>query len=218
MESGEPGWTLFLELAVAPAAEGVGQFHFGVRGFLKDLNQVPAPVLEASASGEQGSAAVCDDGWTGAECRESLWRAVLASPLEKVLGELSFLCEVRQMDGAGLVKALERADSWQQAELARGAGELGDTTVIPALRPLLDADEAGVQLRAIAALGRLQDEGSVPRLVRLTQGAPEAVVHAVMVALADIESAEARRYLQTWAEHHPLLSMRELAGELLKTE
>jgi hypothetical protein len=214
-ELGKPGWTLFLELAVAPAASAPGEFHFGVRGFLKDLNQVPPPVLESTVSGEQVLETACGEGWSGSACRQTLWEGVLADPLAKVVGELTFLCEVRRMDGAALTAALLQADSWQEAELARTAGELGDKTVAPALRKLLDSSDSKVQLRAIAALGRLQDEAAIPLLVRLTRGAEESTVHAVMVALADIESAEARRYLKTWSEHHPLLSMRELAKGLL---
>jgi hypothetical protein len=214
-KSGDPGWTLFLELAVSPATETPDIFHFGVRGFLKDLNQVPPPVLESAAAGEQSLSADCGEGWSGSSCRQTLWQGVLAEPLTKVMGELTFLCEVRRMNGAALTEALAQADAWQEAELARTAGELGDKTVAPALRKLLDSSDSRVQLRAIAALGRLQDEGAIPQLVRLTRGAEEKTIHAVMVALADIESAEARRYLETWAEHHPLLSMRELARGLL---
>lgn len=215
LESGEPGWTLFLELAVAPAAEAPGEFHFGVRGFLKDLNQIPPPVLEASAAGERLARSKCGDGGTKSDCHIDLWGEILAQPLQKVMGELSFLCTARQLSGAELIEALSHANSWQRGELARVAGELGDKSVAPALRGLLDGDEIAVQLRAIAALGRLQDDEAIPQLVKLTQGAEETVVRAVMVALADIGSAEARRYLETWAEHHPLLTMRELAGELL---
>ncbi len=213
--AGEQGWTLFLELAVSPAAGTPEQFHFGVRGFLKDLNQVPPPVLESAAAGEQDLDVECGEDWSGSSCRHALWQGVLAEPLGKVMGELNFLCEVRQMDGAALAKALSQADTWQQSELARTAGELGDKTVAPALRKLLSSSVGKVRLRAIAALGRLQDEGAIPDLVRLTQGADERTLHAVIVALADIDSVESRRYLETWAEHHPLLSMRELAKGLL---
>lgn len=217
MESGEPGWTLFLELAVTRSAKDPGELQYGVRGFLKDLNQVPPPVLEALAAGEAGPIVDCDD-WSGQACQRGLREKVLVPPLQLVLRELSFLCEVRQMDGETLVAALAQADPWQQVELVRAAGELGDGAVAPAIRALLATDHEKVKLGAIGALGRLRDEAALPQLVRMTQGAPETTVRAVMVALADIGSAEARRYLETWARHHPLSAMRELAGELLKAE
>ena len=216
--SGEPGWTLFVELAVTPSEADLGQLHFGVRGFLKDLNQVPPPVLEALATGEIGATADCNNGWNGAGCGDSLRTTGLEAPLRQVMEELSFLCRARRMDGDALVTALRGADAWQQAQLARRAGELGDTTTAPALRRLLDSNDDVVKLSAIAALGRLHDVAAIPQLVRMTQGAAESIVRAVMVSLADIGSAEARRYLETWAQHHPLNNMRELAAELLQGE
>ncbi len=211
----DAGWTLFLELAAVASDLHEGKVHIGVRGFLKDPSRLPPPVLEAVDAALEPLPEVCSAGFAQAGCAEALWRDALAASVGEVARQLRFQCDVRHLDGAGLAAAFAGAEPWQQAVLATAAGELGDPASVPALLALLDDADPPIRLRAVAALGRLQAADAVSPLVRLTQGADEPLLRAVVVALSDIGTADARRYLATWAEHHPLTEIRELAAELL---
>ncbi len=209
------GWTLFWELAVVRATQGEDRFHFGIRGFLKDLSQLPSPVLEAGQAAE-GVVVGCGANWAGAKCRQRIQAELLAAPSKAVKEQLLFQCRVRTMAAEQLLEALTGAPEWQLLVLAQAAGELRDAALVPGLIPLLEGASRPLAIRLIGALGRIGSPAAVGPLVQRAQGAPEGVVRAVMVALADIDSPEARRYLDTWAAHHPLVEFRELAGSLLR--
>jgi hypothetical protein len=210
------GWTLFWELAVVPADHGEGRFHYGIRGFLKDLNQAPAPVLEAGQAAE-GEVAGCGTGLASAGCRERLRAELLTEPSRLVLEQLLFQCRSRVLTTEQLLEAFKKASKWQLLGLAQAAGEMGDASLVPDLVRLLEGASQPLAIRVIGALGRIGSPVAVGPLVRQAQGAPEAVVRAVMVALADIGSPAARRYLETWSEHHPLAELRALAGSLVES-
>jgi len=114
------------------------------------------------------------------------------------------------------VKELLRSpDAWVRAKAAVAAGERGLSDLSGELAKLVEEPDVSVAMPAIAAIGRLRAGEHVTLLVRRAQATDENVVRTVAVALSDIGTPEALRYLRDWAENHPLTEIRELASDLL---
>jgi len=146
--------------------------------------------------------------------------------LREVVGELTRdgadalfgQVRVRYLDDAAIRSAL--ATSTHAGILAEAASEAGERRLvesIPDLVRLTAHDNRRVAIRAGAALGLLRrdDPEAIKALVRLTEG-PDTEKHLVAVhALADIGTADTRRYLEVIAVGHPNPTIRQLARERL---
>jgi len=125
---------------------------------------------------------------------------------------------VRYFDDAAIRAALATSD--HPGILAEAASEAGERRLADAsldLARLTAHANRRVAIRAGAALGLLRrdDPETIKALVRLTEG-PDTEKHLVAVhALADIGTAETRRYLEVIAVGHPNPTIRQLARERL---
>ena len=210
-----PGMELFLEYAARFEDNGPGIF-FGAKAFLECKEVVPALVLEAGASRDFAGEKPCSNR-AGEECRAFLVREALLPAMDEMLGELSFLCRLEKSDVARLAALLaSEGEPWKLGAAARMAGERGDGFLVDYLLPLINHADTQVSIPAIAALGRLGASQHVSAVVKASRAGEEGLVRAVAVALKDMGTPEARRYLEEWARHHQMAGIRELAAELLR--
>jgi hypothetical protein len=211
-----PGMELFLEYAARFEDGGTGIF-FGAKAFLEGRNVVPALILEAGATRDLTGETPCTASRNSEECLAYLEQEALLPALDEMLGELAFLCRLEQSDVPRLAVLLAgEGEPWQLGAAARMAGERGDDSLVDSLLPLLTHADTQVSIPAIAALGRLGASKHVSAIVKASRAGEEGLVRAVAVALKDMGTPEARRYLEEWARHHQMAAIRELAAELLR--
>jgi len=135
--------------------------------------------------------------------------------LDQLLLRLELRCRLETGPDQAVGELLRAEDPWARGQAAMAAGERGLHQFVDLLTDLAREEDTQVCLPAIGALGRLRARGTIPQLVECTRGAPDSVVRAVAVALADMGGAEARPYLKQWAAHHPSAAIRELVTRLL---
>ncbi len=104
------------------------------------------------------------------------------------------------------------------AESASEAGERHLAAAVPALVRLTTHPNLQVATRAGAALGLLKAASpeALQALVRMTEGPTTERHRVAIMALGDLGTPEARRYLDTLAVGHPSPDLRELARERLR--
>lgn len=104
------------------------------------------------------------------------------------------------------------------AESASEAGERHLAAAVPDLVRLTTHANLQVATRAGAALGLLKttDPDALRALVRMTEGPTTERHRVAIMALSDVGTPEARRYLETLAVSHPAPELRELARERLR--
>jgi len=231
--TGEADMKLFVQYALRPSEEGEPTLYFGAKGFLKGprIDSPPSPpgepppslvgtapletMLEADAHQDMAVPEACAAALEKPACRAVVLEKIATPALEQLVRRLSLLCRMEGSCSSALAAMLKSPDPWVRTHAARAAGEQGLADLADDLALLLDDEEVQVVLPAIGALGRLGAAQTVPALVGRAERADESVIRAVAVALADINSPEARKFLLNWAESHPLTSIRELARELL---
>lgn len=141
-------------------------------------------------------------------------REVVSDGADALFGQV----RMRHADDASVLDALANSD--HPGLLAEACSEAGERRLEAAVDHLVRLTAHGqrrVAVRAGAALGLLKVSSAavVRALVQLTEG-PDAEKHLVAVhALADIDTAETRRYLETIALGHPTPAIRQLARERL---
>ena len=234
--TGDADMKLFVQYALRRSEVGEPTLFFGAKGFLKgppppsvggppSLPGEPPPslvgtspletVLEADAQQDMVAPDECAADLTEPACRSLVLEKLVLPAFEQLVRRLSLLCRMEGSCSSALSAMLKSPDPWVRAHAARAAGEQGFSDLTDELITLLDDEDLQVVLPAVGALGRLGAAQGVPALVRRAERADEGVVRAVAVALADIDSPEARKFLLNWVESHPLTSIRKLATELL---
>lgn len=214
-QAGTP-MTLNLEYAVQ-LGEG-DRLHLGVLSFLKGPPRTPPAIFEAGATRDFELPKGCPSlnaGPPSHECLSALESKILVPALEETLKKLVVLCRMENCDPEELAGFLDSQDPWTRARAAVAVGDCGNVALAPALVKLVREDNVSVAVPAIGALGRLRLGKYVKLLVDRAGAADEKIIRAVAVALADIGTWEARKYLREWGKYHPLREIRDLATELL---
>lgn len=213
------GLRLQVEHATTVSAEdGKGSnAYFGAQGFIEQPERAPPLVLRTEVTRDGLVPDACKETLAEPECRRRLLEDVAVPAFDQLLGQLAFLCRLEACNMAYLKKALSAPTAWQKSAAAQAVGECGAKELAEDLVKLARADDAQVAVPAIGALGRLAYGPAVAGMIARAHRAEGSVVHAVAVALADIDSPESLRYLRNWASYHSDPSVKELAGKLLES-
>jgi hypothetical protein len=208
--------SLVVQYAGRRSSSPQGTFFFGASGLLKEMGSVRPLVLRTEVQQDWPLPEECATMPAPDSCAGMLAAGAVRPALDSLLGKLAFDCQVHTGGIEVLRTALQAPDQWRKREAVRMVGERGMTELAPQVLELLDTADEPLCLAVIGALGRLKAEAAVPALVQASGKASEVVVHAVAVALRDIQTPTALRYLEEWARYHPVTSVRSLAEELLK--
>ena len=99
---------------------------------------------------------------------------------------------------------------------ARACGDRDITACSEGLVGLLGDERSRVAAAAIVALGQVGAVDVVPAIVKRTARADPLVVRAAVLALGELGTDEARRYLTLWSSGHPAPDVRDMAREMLE--
>ena len=99
---------------------------------------------------------------------------------------------------------------------ARACGDRDITACGEGLEGLLGDERSRVAAAAIVALGQVDAVDVVPAIVKRTARADPLVVRAAVLALGELGTDEARRYLTLWSSGHPDPDVRDMAREMLE--
>ena len=212
------GLALYLEVLATPSQTHVGILYHGVRGFLKTREVMPPSTWEAQIAGEGPLPEECLSGLADEQCVSGQLQQYVQPDIELVVRRLRWLCRLDVEPPEFVRAALLESEDWIRIAAARAVGERKLITLRLDLEELLTVAGPSVFPPAIGALGRLGDEGSIPALMKVSRGSDEHIIKAVAVALSDIGTPLARRYLAEWRDNHHLNSIRDLARELLDQE
>ena len=146
---------------------------------------------------------------------EAAARELLARAVRQAVRRLARRLDLLEGPDAALIAALGDADAAVASTAAQLAGERGVQDAVPRLVTLLERPDLTLRMRVIGALGLLKDDRAVPGLAKLADGATPELIHAAVLALADIGTPTARRYLSTIASSSVFEHVRELAREAL---
>lgn len=131
--------------------------------------------------------------------------------------ELEYVCRVATAPGAALAELRSEAEGNDSLLFwARTCGDRRASSCLTGLRELLRSSDSRVRLAAVASLGQLQDEDSVEVMIAGCAGASPEFNRAVLLALDEIGTEKALRYLKDWGLSHPDPQVRGLAGVLVK--
>lgn len=111
---------------------------------------------------------------------------------------------------------LKSATPWQRIGALREAGERGMTDALTAIHAAALDSRPDIAVVALATLGRLGQDKSVPTLVEALEARSVEVVDAALLALIDIGSADAKSAVEDTAKHHMSPFVRRRAGMLLR--
>ena len=142
--------------------------------------------------------------------------AAAKETVERLSATLVFRCRL----GTVPSEALPRLDEGLSVpeDLVAWARACGDRKVEacgPGLSQLLVDERARVAAAAALALGQAGIVSAVPAMVERTIRAEPLVVRAVVLALGELGTEEARRYLRLWSDGHPDPEVKELAAEMM---
>jgi hypothetical protein len=210
------GLELYIEVLATPSKTHAGVLYHGVRGFLKTQNVKPPTAWEAQTAGEGPLPDICLSDVEERDCVKVQLEHYIQPDIEVVVQRLYWLCKLEIEPPEFVQAALLKPDDWFQIAAARAIGERRLVTLRPDLEELLTTASPEVVPPTIGALGRIGDEASIPALMKVSRGANEQILWAVAVALGDINTPLARRYLAEWRDHHHLTDIRDLAKELLE--
>lgn len=157
-------------------------------------------------------------GGTGPERRAEAIAQVASDGAARLFGQVTTRHVADDQILANLADAAHRDHPGILAESAIEAGERHLAAAIPALVRLTAHANLQVATRAGAALGLLKANTpeALQALVRMTEGPTTERHRVAIMALGDLGTPEARRYLDTLAVGHPSLDLRELARERLR--
>lgn len=207
--------TLYVQYAIRRGDEEPDRFFFGAKGFLKGPGTPLPVVLEADGQKDGPVPEACKEALNSPLCAGQIADTMAQPAFELLVRRLSRVCALHGADEKTVSSLFGDSDPWVRGQAGMQAGEAGLASLVPALEKLASDEAPEAALPAIGALGRLKAQDSVHVLVNRARQADEVITHAVAVALAEIGSDEARRYLETWAVSHPIASIKTLAGELL---
>jgi hypothetical protein len=140
-----------------------------------------------------------------------------AAIFEGLAGTLAFRCRLGTVPSdalAGLRDGLVEPDdlvAWARACGDRDVRECGEGLLV-----LLADPREQVAAAAALALGMAGVETAIPAMVERTARADPLVVRAVVLALGELGTEEARRYLRLWSDGHPDPEVKALAGEMME--
>jgi hypothetical protein len=209
-EAAGDGFVLEVRMALTTESSVPGRGHFGSVGFLVGRGRLSGRVLEARQHADWEIPAQTEgDAVSG--------RALVQDALKRQMGVLRGSCQLsfaRDGDIAGWFD-----HPWWELRQAAAteAGERGNGSDAEGLIRLTGDERREVVLAAIGALGRVDSsDATVETLVALSSRADEAVVLAVVTALAMMDTPASRRYLKALSVGHPLAEIRVRAGDLLQ--
>lgn len=134
-----------------------------------------------------------------------------------LVGALVFRCRLGTARADALpglasnLKGPEDLVAWARACGDRDISACGDGLV-----DLLDDERSRVAAAAIVALGQVGAVDMVPAIVGRTARADPLVVRSAVLALGELGTEEARRYLTLWSGGHPDPDVRDMAREMLE--
>jgi hypothetical protein len=207
---GLPGVRVSVQYGLFLGGDGGKTLHFGARGFLQGPPGPRVVMLEADSTLDVPAPECAPEA-----CAQAMLASVVEPGMGLLLDRLEALCRMETEGLPAVQAALAAQDAWVRGKAAQAVGEQGLDRLKDALRPLVEEQDPEVAAAAIAALGRLKAVDAIGLLVRRSQRAGEVITQAVAVALGDMDSPAADRYLKEWAASHPLESVRSLAAELL---
>jgi hypothetical protein len=145
---------------------------------------------------------------------EAAWRLVddgIADIVEGIRAEAAPRCA----DDNALIEMLDRDDPDELLPAIREVHRRRLQAAAPALRQLLRPEPADVTLAAAAALGHLRDAEAVGPLIDLISRERREMTMFILPILGEINSREARLYLETVADAHASPQVRAQAREIL---
>jgi len=138
---------------------------------------------------------------------------------EGLAGTLTFRCRLSTVPAEALPGL--RADLVEVDDLvawSRACGDRDMATCGEGLVGLLADPRERVAAAAALALGMAGVESAIPAMVERTTRADPLVVRAVVLALGELGTEEARRYLRLWSEGHPDPEVKGLAAEMMELD
>jgi len=142
--------------------------------------------------------------------------AAAARAFETLGATLAFRCRLDTVRADSLPALL--GDLAAVDDLVAWARVCGDRRVAACedgLMGLLLDERGRVAAAAALALGQARVEKAIPDIVGRTARAEPLVVRAAVLALGELGTEEARRYLRLWSDGHPDPEIRVLAGEMM---
>jgi hypothetical protein len=221
-EEGGPGPTIDFELAFGiglgqgepPAATpgtgaGTGDAEYvvlmlAVRGdaprserFAVELQGLYRERLRPGETARAAAERLVDDGIA------DLVEAIAANAAPRVATDTEVVALLATTEGEALLAAIREV----HRRRLEAAG--------PRLRELLHSDDLELLIATATALGRIRDAGAVGPLIEIISRRHRELTELVLPILGQINSPEARAYLETLAEAHDRPAIRRLAREVL---
>jgi hypothetical protein len=153
---------------------------------------------------------------TDADTEDKSPDAVANEAVSRFVKRIAAQAEVEQASDVEIVGLLDSEDARLVAIQEIRDRRLRDTT--PRLRELLSATDAQVRVSTAAALVAFEDTESYSNIIKVTEDfsrdrSPQLM--PMIYVVADINTGEAKTYLQTLADAHPVEAVRKVAAEAL---
>ncbi len=190
-----------------------------LRIFLGGTAHLSAPatpvdiVFETASQQDQELSPLCADDPQSNQCKEWVFQELMPPLVDEMVHHLSMRCQMEH--SPDLTPFLQSADTAVRIDACRVAGDRKDPQFEELVLGLAGDESREVALACVGALALFATDKSVARLVRASTRAHLDVVRQVAVALADIGTPLALKYLRNWAQGHPSAAIRELARSLL---
>ena len=217
----KPGaFKLQLQLAVREADTQNTSPGSPVRVFLGGTAHLGAPatpvaiVLETASQQDHELSPVCTKDPQSKGCREWVSEELMPPLVNDMVHHLSVRCQMEH--SPDLTPFLQSEDPSIRIDACRVAGDRKDPQFEELVLKLTGDSSREVALACVGSLALFATDESVPKLVQASTRAHPDVVRQVAVALADIGTPLALKYLRNWAQGHPTQSIRELAKMLLE--
>ncbi len=134
-----------------------------------------------------------------------------------LVGDLVFRCRLGTAPPdvlPGLASNIE--DPEDLVAWARACGDRDISACGDGLKGFIEDERSRVAAAAIVALGQIGAADVVPAIVKRTARAAPLVIRAAVIALGELGTDEARRYLTLWSSGHPDPDVRDMAREMLE--
>ncbi len=206
------GFVLEVRMVLTTTSSAPGRGHFGSAGFLVGRGSLSGRILEARQHADWEIPA----GRGGNEADPGVVRVQEA--LRRQMEILRGLCQLSFAEDGDIAGWFDHPWWELRQAAATEAGERGNGGDVQGLNRLTGDERREVVLAAIGALGRVDSsEATIETLMALASRADEAVILAVVTALAMMDTPASRRYLRSLSVGHPLAEIRLRAGELLQS-
>lgn len=153
---------------------------------------------------------------TDADTEDKSAEAVANEAVSRFVKRIAAQAEVEQASDEEIVGLLDSADARLVAIQEIRDRRLRDTT--PRLRDLLLDADAQVRVSTAAALVAFEDAESYSNIIKVTEELSRdrnPQLMPMIYVVADIKTGEAKTYLQTLADAHPVEAVRKVAAEAL---